>query len=81
MKDKKHCKRNVLKCKQSSTVIIVVLDYMWQTTFKQFRLSFQLTLNMMVLYFLPQRDLDFTIDLDFHGELSELVETMHYKMR
>jgi protein arginine N-methyltransferase 1 len=27
------------------------------------------------------RDLDFTIDLDFHGELSELVDTMQYKMR
>jgi len=28
-----------------------------------------------------QRDLDFTIDLDFHGELSEIVDTMQYKMR
>jgi len=27
------------------------------------------------------RDLDFTIDLDFHGQLSELVDTMSYKMR
>jgi protein arginine N-methyltransferase 1 len=27
------------------------------------------------------RDLDFTIDLDFHGELSELKESMRYKMR
>ena len=31
--------------------------------------------------FVFQRDLDFTIDLDFHGELSQLVNTMHYKMR
>ena len=30
---------------------------------------------------LYQRDLDFTIDLDFHGQLSEVVESMHYKMR
>lgn len=28
-----------------------------------------------------QRDLDFTIDLDFHGELSEVTTTLNYKMR
>ncbi|XP_025085963.1 protein arginine N-methyltransferase 1-like [Pomacea canaliculata] len=27
------------------------------------------------------RDLDFTIDLDFHGELSEVTTTLNYKMR
>lgn len=28
-----------------------------------------------------QRDLDFTIDVDFNGELSTKVDTRHYKMR
>jgi len=36
---------------------------------------------MLVVCFVVQRDLDFTIDLDFHGELTELVDTMQYKMR
>jgi len=35
----------------------------------------------LVVRFVAQRDLDFTIDLDFHGELSELADTMQYKMR
>ncbi|PVD34029.1 hypothetical protein C0Q70_05291 [Pomacea canaliculata] len=30
---------------------------------------------------LIKRDLDFTIDLDFHGELSEVTTTLNYKMR
>lgn len=36
---------------------------------------------MLVVCCVVQRDLDFTIDLDFHGELTELVDTMQYKMR
>lgn len=31
--------------------------------------------------YLFQRDLDFSIDVDFRGELSELVESYQYKMR
>ena len=31
--------------------------------------------------FALQRDLDFSVDIDFRGELSELVQTNHYKMR
>jgi len=37
--------------------------------------------ELMLIVYCAQRDLDFTVDLDFHGELSELVDTMHYKMR
>lgn len=36
--------------------------------------------NNMSLFPL-QRDLDFTIEVDFKGELSEMKETMQYKMR
>ena len=32
-------------------------------------------------YCLLQRDLDFTLDVDFHGELSEMIASMTYKMR
>lgn len=33
------------------------------------------------VFFPLQRDLDFTIEVDFKGELSEMKETMQYKMR
>lgn len=33
------------------------------------------------LFYLSQRDLDFTVDIDFKGELSEMSECLHYKMR
>ena len=31
--------------------------------------------------FVFQRDLDFNIDIDFRGELTEMVESNSYKMR
>lgn len=37
--------------------------------------------NIMSFFFHLQRDLDFTIEVDFKGELSEMKETMQYKMR
>lgn len=36
---------------------------------------------LCLFFFHLQRDLDFTIEVDFKGELSEMKETMQYKMR
>lgn len=37
--------------------------------------------TICLFFFHLQRDLDFTIEVDFKGELSEMKETMQYKMR
>lgn len=34
-----------------------------------------------LFHLFSQRDLDFSIDIDFHGEMSEMVDTIPYKMR
>ena len=37
--------------------------------------------DIYIIYVIFQRDLDFSVDVEFRGELSEMQESLTYKMR